>query len=80
MKEYVPKAFRDSNVETRKEMWGIGVENFPGEFGMIAGPFPTEQMALDTPGRFRARIIHFYSDGRDEVVWYWRKDRWVRKK
>ena len=77
---YTPSSLRKSSLKRRQEMWGIGIRYAPYEFGMIHGPFKTEADALEVVGEKRACIIHFRSDGTDEVVWYWRKNQWKKRK
>ncbi len=81
MNEYVPTSLRESTIiERKEERWGVGIEHNPGEFGMSHGPFLTENEALESIGIRKSRIIHFRLDGLSEVIWYWRKDRWIKHK
>ena len=85
-KEHVPKALhRQQWLEMepfpRKEAWAIGIEGEKNSFGMCAGPFFTEDGALEEVGLNNMyRVIHFLPDGTDEVTWIWRGDRWLATK
>ena len=79
--EYIPTALRQGELlkpEPRPEAWAIGLDHSHGSHGMTNGPFNTELEALETIGERKARIVHFFPDGTEEVVWAWHKDRWVR--
>ena len=89
--EYIPTALRESNEpkEPRKEMWVIGIRWTKRKnkktsddlgYGISHGPYDTELEALEVIGDKKSRIIHFYTDGTYEIVWYWRKDRWIKRK
>lgn len=61
-----------------QEVWAIGIEHKPGEFGMTHGPFRTLHEATTTypwndPHGISdlSRIIHFFGDGREEVTHRW---------
>lgn len=77
--EYVPARLRCRPPGNLAIMYGIGIEDESGDFGMIAGPVPTEQELLDeVPGDDRACLLRL--DGKEDVVlWRWRGDRWKRE-
>ena len=78
---YTPSSLRVvASEDGGEEMWGIGIQHGRYEIGMTHGPFRTEVEALEIVGEVGACIVHFLPDGRDEVVWHWSKDRWVREK
>jgi len=76
---YTPSSLRETPPKERKEMWGIGIRHAPREIGMTDGPFETEVEALETIGERKACIVHFCTDGTDEIVWYWRKNQWRKR-
>ena len=52
-----------------QEVWAVGLEHQPNEFGMIAGPYPTFKEALDFYAQETACIIHFFpGDPREDPV------------
>lgn len=63
-------------------VWAVGLERRPDEFGMIGGPYPDLQHALDfSPSRHfdeNPCIIRFR--GVTEVVTHrWKNDQWVKE-
>lgn len=42
-----------------KNVYAIGIEHRPGEFGMIAGPSPTLEEIMNHPGQENAYILEF---------------------
>jgi len=81
MDEYVPIALRQESWSMAKhpEAWGIGRLDGHGGMGMTHGPFDSEEEALETVGERGERIVHFFPDGTDKVVWRWKLDRWVKR-
>jgi len=79
--EHIPAALRGEHRQYRERelMYGIGIQHGPHEFGMLHGPWPNLKMALETVGGDeRAAIIRFNPNMSEEILYVWRKDRWVR--
>ena len=78
-REYQPKVLLEEKPKLRpRTMYAIGIEREPREFGMINGPNPNLMKMLEEVGERGHRIIRLRRDGYDEVIYRWRKDRWVR--
>jgi hypothetical protein len=79
-KEYIPTILRPSPEKPRRVMYGIGIEHEPNQFGMVHGPHPDEKEMLEIigeDGKDNVFIIRFNKDGTEDIIWKWKKDRWV---
>ena len=74
---YIPKILRPNEwgIGKRREAWGIGPKD--GE-AMTAGPFDSEAQALEWLGERGERIYYFPCEGGQQMIWAWRKDRWIK--
>ena len=84
-----PPGLGNSHPTALLETWAVGIEVKHGEFGMVAGPYPTEDRALEfTPTLAMShegpvRIIHFNHDDQlgphDEIVHTWGGSFWRKE-
>lgn len=81
--EYQPSELRPSAPVREVTTYAVGTMD--QGYGMFAGPWPDLHSALEfvpSPseyGRHRPAIWRFARSGRDEVIYVWKKDRWVRE-
>lgn len=75
---YVPLSRREVlRPEKKRELaYGVGIEEKPGEFGMIAGPFKllTDALEIDPLDHDHACIIKFFPNGTDKVIYRWQNE------
>lgn len=76
-KEYIPLSLRLPKLKERPVMYGIGIAQLDESFGMTHGPSENVDRLLDEVGDNGSYIIRFNSDGTDDVIWKWSKDRWL---
>lgn len=75
LSEYLPENHNPHPLAGR-EMWAIGIEHGPGEFGMTHGPMAHIAWMLDITGQENSCIIHFFGDGTEEITHRWRDGEW----
>lgn len=80
MKEYIPTNLRRAKPKSREVMYAIGQDDGKGGYGMWEGPNPSEKEMLETIGQDNnSVIIRFNANHTDEVIWWWRNDRWIEQ-
>lgn len=78
---YVPSVLRGASFQgIREVMYGIGIQHQKDSFGMINGPFPSIEEALETvpSSNENVYLIRFNADNSEDILYKWKEDSWIK--